>query len=178
MKQNSFPSVITFLGMSGVGKSTIGKHFSRQHGYTFIDLDISIESRIESKLQPFIDSQGEEALLKIEEEMLLEQPLPDQTVFSPGGSVVYSEKGMERLKKDSVIVLLSDTYDRLIKRINPENRGIIGMANKSYKEIFEERQSLYTAHADIVVEYPTGFNLKKVIQLVEEKLHDYHTKNT
>lgn len=171
--KRSFPSVITFLGMSGVGKSTIGKFFSKKHRYTFLDLDTVLESQLGCSLQHFIDSEGEEVFLVREEEALLSLTFSPKTVFSPGGSVVYSQAGMEKLKRETTIVLLQDSYENIIARINPENRGIIGLKSKSYKVLFEERSKLYLEYADIVVPYPNVFDTREITSLVETHLDAY-----
>ena len=47
---------ITLIGMSGVGKSQIGKLLSEKLNYRFIDIDRIIENANGKKLQDILDS--------------------------------------------------------------------------------------------------------------------------
>ena len=86
---------ITLIGMSGVGKSRIGRELAYKVGYNFIDIDEIIERSSGKKLQEMIDELGNEKFLKIEEKAILGIGRVDNSVISPGGSSIYSERGYE-----------------------------------------------------------------------------------
>jgi len=143
---------ITLIGMAGVGKSYIGKIVAERLSYRFIDVDDKIEQKAEKNLQKVIDEDGEDMFLKLEEEAVLDVGKVENTVISPGGSVIYSEEAMKFLKDNSVIIFLNDSSENIKKHINNiENRGIIGLKDKSFEELCEERRILYSKYADIVV---------------------------
>jgi shikimate kinase len=118
-------------------------------------------------LQALIDEQGDLALIRFEEEAILKLEHVNECVISPGGSVVYSEKAMEHLKKVSKIVFLDAPFRSIVKRIrNTQNRGIVGLRDRSLKELFEERVILYKKHADFSVKIKERENVQRIVERV------------
>jgi shikimate kinase len=143
---------ITLIGMAGAGKSTIGKALAKRLDYTFIDVDRLITEKTGMPLQALIDKRGDSALLRFEEEAILGLEQVDNCIISPGGSVIYSEKAMRHLKNISKIVFLDAPFRSIVKRIpNARRRGIVGLRDRSLKELFEERLVLYNKYADFSI---------------------------
>ncbi|AKB29535.1 Shikimate kinase I [Methanosarcina siciliae T4/M] len=154
---------ITLIGMAGAGKSTIGKALAKRLDYTFIDVDGMITKKTGMPLQALIDKQGDSALIRFEEEAILELEQVDNCIISPGGSVVYSEKAMEHLKKISKIVFLDASFRSIVRRIpNARKRGIVGLRDRSLKELFEERLVLYKKYADFSIRLKGRENVQRV----------------
>ncbi|RLG14690.1 MAG: hypothetical protein DRN66_01430, partial [Candidatus Nanohalarchaeota archaeon] len=86
---------ITLIGMAGVGKSFIGKHLAERLNCTFVDIDEVIEKKTSLTLQQIIDTHGEEEFLKIEERAILRLNGFNNSIISPGGSIIYSKKAMD-----------------------------------------------------------------------------------
>ena len=97
---------ITLIGMAGAGKSYTGKALARKLGYSFIDIDIVIEKKLKKKLHDVVCSIGDRGFVKLEEKTILALKNPKNTVISPGGSVVYSKKAIEHLRKAGPVVFL------------------------------------------------------------------------
>ncbi len=164
--------IISLIGMPGVGKSTVGKTLSKKLQYAFVDTDTLIEARYEGRpLYLLLEKMGEKTFLQLEEETLLALKLNDNTVLSPGGSIVYSLKAMTWLKTHSLVVFLRDTVERIQKRlVNLETRGIIGLEAKGLITLYNERLPLYEHYADITVTLPYPFNKHKIVSLICQKL--------
>jgi shikimate kinase len=158
---------ITLIGMAGAGKSTIGRALARRLSYTFIDVDCLITEKTGMTLQALIDKQGDLALIRFEEEAILKLEQVNECIISPGGSVVYSEKAMEHLKKVSKIVFLDAPFRSIVKRIrNTRNRGIVGLRDRSLQELFEERVILYKKYADLSVKIKERENVQKIVERI------------
>ena len=124
------------------------------------------------ELQEFIDRFGDEAFLQCEEQTILELNV-EHCVIAPGGSIVYSEQAIDHLKRTSVIVFLDVSLDVLQARTNDvESRGIVYLKSKSYAELFDERQGLYRAYADITVPLDDG-TLEQAITSIRQRLKLY-----
>jgi shikimate kinase len=158
---------ITLIGMAGAGKSTIGRVLAQHLNYTFIDVDCLITEKAGMALQALIDKQGDLALIKFEEEAILKLEHVDECIISTGGSVVYSEKSMEHLKKVSKIIFLDTPFRSIVKRIrNKRNRGIVGLRDRSLKELFEERVVLYKKYADFTIRIKERENIQKIVEKI------------
>lgn len=158
---------ITLIGMAGVGKSIIGEELAKKLNCKFLDIDEIIENKTGLKLQQIIDDFGDEELVKIEEKAILELGKLNNYVISPGGSVIYSQKTMEFLKRNSVIVFLNASFRSIQKRLtNQDRRGIVGLKKNNLKDLFNKRLPLYKKYADIVIEVPDSFKIDSVIEQI------------
>jgi len=107
---------IVLIGMPGAGKSTIGVLLAKTLNKPFIDTDLLIQQREKDFLQNIIRKKGIDGFLSIEESIILETDFENH-VIATGGSVVYSEKSMEHLKKNGLTVYLNHTLETIEKRI-------------------------------------------------------------
>jgi shikimate kinase len=160
---------ITLIGMAGAGKSTIGRALAKRLGYTFIDVDHLIKENTGMPLQTLIDKQGDSAFIGFEEEAILRLGQVDRCIISPGGSVVYSEKSMEHLKKISKIIFLDTAFRSIARRLpNARKRGIVGLRDRSLKELFEERMVLYQKYADYSIKLKGKENIQEIVEKIVE----------
>jgi len=138
--------------MPGAGKSTVGVLLAKTCGLAFRDTDLDIQVEAGATLQEILENEGYQKLRLREEQVLMKIEL-DNSVISTGGSVVYSEQVMKRLREAGPVVYLDVEIDELKKRVAlTPDRGIASAANHSFTEIFEERTPLYRRHADITID--------------------------
>jgi shikimate kinase len=143
---------IVLIGMPGAGKSTLGILLAKTLGLAFGDTDLSIQVQQSKTLQQISDDEGYLALRHYEEQVLLSETLTDR-VIATGGSAVYSEPGMLRLKEQALVVFLDVCLEELEKRVKDfATRGIARRPDQSFAELFTERRALYNRYADIVIE--------------------------
>ncbi len=144
-------NTISLIGMPGAGKSTVGVILAKLAGLRFIDSDLDIQVRENATLQDILETQGYLRLREIEEEVLLDLPL-DHALLSTGGSVVYSERIMARLKAAGPVVYLEADLPTLERRVTAAaHRGIASDSAQSFADIYAERTPLYERYADITV---------------------------
>jgi shikimate kinase len=160
---------ISLVGMPGSGKSTVGVILAKLTGLRFVDTDLDIQVREQATLQTILELQGYQHLRAIEQEVLLAINL-DHAVIATGGSVVYSESAMGRLKSAGVVVYLETELACLQQRVElAPPRGIASDAGQSYAEIFAERTPLYQQYADITLA-TDGVCAELVAALILEQL--------
>ena len=141
----------TLIGMSGVGKSTIGKELAKNLNKTFIDLDNVISEKQHQNLQTIINNIGDKEFLKLEASTCLEVMFSN-IVLAPGGSLIYSPDAMKYVKEKSTVIYLEDTYDNILNRIpNIQERGIIGLLSDSFEDIYNERLPFYEKYSDLTI---------------------------
>ena len=142
---------ITLIGIAGSGKSTLGRKLAKLLEFNFLDGDTMIEEKINQSIQNFLDQHGRKEFTKIEEEVLLSIDL-NKTVLATGGSAVLSNAAMNFLKKESEMIFLDVSYEKISERIlNLSERGLVRDPNQSLQDTYNERHSLYQKYADHVV---------------------------
>ncbi len=145
--------------MPGSGKSTLGVQLAKMLGMDFIDTDILIKQQQKCCLQDILDNAGYLALRQIEEEVLLSLDY-ESCVIATGGSAVYSDKAMQHLANNGLIIFLEVPLNELKKRIhNESSRGIARPEGQSFTDVYAERTPLYQQYATI-----THLNLSMNIQ--------------
>ena len=140
---------ITFIGMAGAGKSAIGRTMAPIIGWKFIDTDKLILEKQGITHHEYMKRNGGKALVQLEEAYTLELDLAD-TIFAPPGSVIYSSKSMEKVKRDSIVVYLEAGPDIILKHLgdNLYKNGIVGLEEKGLAGVMAERIPLYKKYAD------------------------------
>lgn len=142
---------IILVGMSGAGKSTLGVLLAKIINKKFIDTDLVIQQKYNKVLHEIISSEGVHQFKHYEEQMLLEFS-EKNTVVATGGSVIYSHKGMEKLRETGKVVYIHVPFKNIEKRLKDiTTRGIIIEDGQTLKGLYEEREPLYRKYADIVI---------------------------
>ena len=163
---------IVIIGMPGAGKSTLGVILAKTLGRNFIDTDIVAQETTGRLLQEIIDEKGTDAFLKTEEKTILSLHRYD-AVIATGGSVVFSEKAMEHLRKDGVVIYLDISFEEMVRRLNNiTTRGIVLVAGQSLREMYDQRFPLYEKYADITIDCSDG-DFEKCIGNVTNELHNF-----
>ena len=160
---------IVLIGMPGAGKSTIGILLAKELGMDFIDTDISIQVRWGKTLQQISDELGYLVLRDYEEQVLLSEDIAHRVVAT-GGSAVYSEAGMARLKAAATVVFLDVSLPRLKQRVhNFDSRGVARRSDQSFEDLFVERRALYQRYADHRIDC-SGLSVNEALQRVLQLL--------
>ncbi len=142
---------ITLVGMAGAGKSTLGEKLADRLEWGQLDTDRYLESYYALTLQQIMDTYGLDEFLRIEGKLVSKLSLT-RTVISTGGSVIYDAAAMARLKELGSVVLLDIDEQTFVERVgDAENRGLAIGPGKTMSDLYNERQPLYRAAADIVV---------------------------
>ena len=142
---------IIFIGMPAVGKSTVGVVAAKRLGMRFVDTDLLIQEQEGKLLHEIIAEAGEDGFLQIENQVNRNVNV-ENSVISPGVSVVYCEDAMRHFKEIGTVVYLKVSYETIRDRIrNPKKRGVVLREGQSFRELYEERVRLFEKYADITV---------------------------
>ncbi len=169
----AFPAAgnIVLIGMSGTGKTAVGKWISENAGIPVVDTDELLFGKYGWEE---MRNASDELFLERENELIGGLAL-EKTVITTGGSVIYGKEAMERLNNISIIVYLDTPCEEIEKRVGkkPTNRFIIYRGKNSIRELFGEREPLYRKYAHIIVNtYGAGVDeIGKAIMREYEAMH-------
>lgn len=101
----------------GSGKTTIGNLLAKKIGFSFIDLDHYIESRLLKKIADIFAESGEDAFREIEHKMLLEVSALENIVISTGGGTPCFYDNIEIMNNAGLSIYLKISNEILAKRL-------------------------------------------------------------
>jgi shikimate kinase len=160
---------IVLIGMPGAGKSTVGVLLAKALGLSFTDTDLLIQEREGRLLQEIIDRDGVREFLRKEEAVIFSLGARG-AVIATGGSAVYSDAAIARLKEYGRVVWLKATFAEIERRVkNMRTRGIAVEPGRDLRALFDERNPLYQAAADLVVEC-TDCGVEETVSVIAEAL--------
>ena len=144
-------SNIILIGMPGAGKSTVGVILAKALGMDFLDTDLAICRRRGDTLQAILDSDGLDAFLDLEEDVVCSLR-PEGTVIATGGSVPMRDRAMEHLKAGGTAVYLDVPLEELRVRLsNIRTRGIAFGPGETLDTLYARRTPIYRRWADVTV---------------------------
>ena len=156
------PNLI-LTGMPSAGKSTLGVLVAKALCMDFTDTDLLLQKRLGERLQPYIDRCGIEAFLKREAETVLAFA-GTGTVVATGGSVVYADAAMARLRASGPVVFLDVPLPELERRLgDAAARGIAMRPGQTLADLFEERRPLYERYADMTLRWMAGDTMADMV---------------
>lgn len=141
-------SNLVLVGMSGCGKTTLGKLAAEKLGKTFVDTDEIIVERIGMPISDFFAKEGEPAFRAIETEVQHEVSNLNNAVISTGGGIVKNPLNVEYLRRNGRTIWLKREGDLLQsghgRPLAPDQAATL--------KLYQERIPLYTAAAEAVAE--------------------------
>lgn len=138
---------IVLIGMSGAGKTSVGKALAELTGRDFVDLDAEVEKHTGVTIPEIFRTGGEAYFRDLEEEAVRETAKRTHAVISTGGGAVLRPGNIHELKKNGVIVFLK----RDVETILPDaNRPLADTVEKIQK-LYKERLPIYEEAADLSV---------------------------
>jgi shikimate kinase len=167
------PLCLTLIGMAAAGKSMIGRALAGLLGWMHVDTDRLLEAHFGAGLQDVRERLGIEGFLRAEEQLTSELFL-NRCVISTGGSVVYGERAMVRLRSLGPVVLLETEFRVIEQRLSDySTRGLVIRSGQTIRDLFEERKPLYLKYADHVVTTDEGTPeeiARRIIDLLGKEL--------
>ena len=156
---------LTLIGMPASGKSSVGVVLAKKTGRRFVDGDLLIQEQNGKLLKELIAERGDDGFRALEEETLAALET-ENAVIAPGGSVIYGEKAMARLKALGRVIYLKLSYPAIRRRLGDLTaRGVSIKEGQSLRDLYRERTVLYEKYADLVID-ETGLSTRKVVDAI------------
>ena len=104
---------IVLIGMSGAGKTSVGRALSYRLKMAFVDMDDFIEKRKNMTVSEIFEKYGEEYFRKLETETakFLSENYKN-TIISTGGGVVLNSLNMDYLKESGTVIYINRSVEK------------------------------------------------------------------
>ncbi|MGB9976848.1 3-dehydroquinate synthase [Thermovenabulum sp.] len=165
---------VVLSGLSGSGKTTVGRMLAKKLNRPFLDLDILIEETERMTIPEIFQKFGEEKFREIESKLTIKVAELKNSVIALGGGTLMRPQNRESLKKCGTVVFLNPPLDTLLKRLQGDDTRPLLKAEdiKEKKEklirLYYERINTYLGGADLVVDGDE--NPEKIAEKIISKL--------
>lgn len=163
---------ITFVGMMGAGKTSIGKLVAQKFGVKFVDSDHEIEKAANMSVTEIFARDGEQ-FFRAKESQILERLLQrEPCILSTGGGAYISEVNRAMISEYGVAVWLKADIDLLWSRIHQKKtRPLLSVENpyQTLSDLYKKRSPIY-AKAEIIVESEQNLGVEEMVKKVIEIL--------
>lgn len=146
---------VVLIGLSGSGKSTVGKLLAARIGLPFLDTDRIIEERTSTTIADLFASQGEQRFRDVEAAVVA-TACGQAAVVATGGGAVLRDANRRAMRNGNLVVWLDPPLDILVRRLTAHQHGEVrplleGDIERRLAELSEQRRHLYagTAHARV-----------------------------
>lgn len=146
---------IFLIGLSGVGKTTLGKKLAKILNIDFYDMDEIIEKNKNMKIKDIFKKYGEKYFRKLESDLLISLE-NKEGIISTGGGIVLDSKNRDILKRKQSFFLYND-IDEIINNLEIAHRPLLKDRN-SLLDLWENRKKLYHEFHKIDI---SGLNIQE-----------------
>jgi shikimate kinase len=156
-------------GFTGVGKTTIGRELASLTNLTFIDLDETIEVKINQTIASYFEEYGEEAFRDIERQTLIESiTLHSDGIIALGGGTLSYRLNHVNILQGGTLIYLELPWAELYLRIKKlKNRPTLkDKTEAQIKAIFNQRLPFYEL-SQLKMPINSGFSTQKLADILK-----------
>ena len=163
---------IVLIGYRGTGKSSVSKILAGTLHCQRYGLDEEIVRQAGKSILEIVEQEGWDRFREIEREVVERiSSEARNSVIDCGGGVVMDERNVIDLKRNSKVVLLTSSLEKIMQRINrdtnrPSLREGLSFEEEQY-QILNEREPKYRAAADCVFETTYHNPRQTAIKIIE-----------
>jgi shikimate kinase len=147
---------VVLVGLSGTGKSSVGRRLAARLARRFVDADTEIEERAGRTVREIFASEGEPAFRELEAGVMADLlAAPEPSVIAAGGGAIVTESTRKLLREPDVFVVwLTAAPAFLASRLSekPHRPLLDGDPIASLARLQEERAHWYAEVADVTVD--------------------------
>ena len=163
---------VFLVGMMGAGKTTVGKRLARRLGWSFVDADRELESRLGVPVQTIFELEGEPGFRRREAALIDELTQRAQVVVATGGGAVLDAGNRALLHERGRVVYLRASVGDLWHRLRRDTvRPLLKTADPRARieELVGQRDPLYREVAHLTID--TGRQpIEQVVDAILERL--------
>jgi shikimate kinase len=145
---------VVLVGLSGSGKSTVGRRLARSLGRPFVDTDAMVEAAAGEDIPRIFATAGEAAFRALERAAVAQAIAGPPAVIATGGGAPVDEGNRAALWRGNLVIWLDAPISTLVARLGSGGAGRPLLAGEDpaprLAALAEAREAIYRqAHARI-----------------------------
>ncbi len=160
-------NIISLIGMTGCGKSSVGRILAAKLGAEFVDLDDEIIARGEN-IKKIFSEQGEAAFRELEYSVLMDviKKADTLTVLSCGGGVPTYEPSRQLLCDKTTVIWLKRSVESVTANESVLLRPPVNGDANNYRRLLDARYPIYMKTADY--SFYNAFPGRTAVQIIKK----------
>ena len=146
---------VALVGLSGVGKSTIGRRVAPRLDLEFVDLDQVIVDHAGCPIVDIFAEHGEAGFRDLEAQLLAASLDNGPALIATGGGIVLRQENRDLMRDKLTVVWLRASIETLVPRLTRDSKRPL-FAEKdpaaTLAEMMKRRDPLYDEVADITID--------------------------
>ena len=161
---------IILTGMSGAGKSYIGKAVADKLGLDFFDSDEEFEKEENANISDVFTKNKEEYFRERESDIIKRLSRKSNSVISTGGGSVLEEENVSNLKNNGIVFYLERDIDVILDNVDKEGKAPLKGGKNAIRKLFKQRKSFYENSADYIISNNDSpeETIEKICKIYEE----------
>jgi shikimate kinase len=147
---------IALVGLSGVGKSTIGRRLAASLGMPFRDADAEVEIAAGRPIAEIFQNYGEQAFRDGERRVIARLLTEAPHVLATGGGAFMNPKTRALIKEKAVSVWLKADIEVLARRVSRKESRPLLAGKDPIDVLTEQARDRYPAYAEADITVETG----------------------
>ena len=144
------------MGLSGVGKSTIGRRLAASLGMPFRDADAEVEIAAGRPIAEIFQNYGEQAFRDGERRVIARLLTEAPHVLATGGGAFMNPKTRALIKEKAVSVWLKADIEVLARRVSRKESRPLLAGKDPIDVLTEQARDRYPAYAEADITVETG----------------------
>ena len=143
---------VYLIGMTGVGKTSVGKILANKLHWAFVDVNETIEAIYGRNMKEIFLTFGEESFRNMETTMLKELSQGEHQVFACNSDSVLDQRKLQTMKRTGITIWLDAPFQDLVERIEQMEEPTVPEGEMSIviQQMIKTRENYYQ-QADVRV---------------------------
>lgn len=144
---------LALVGLSGSGKTSVGRLLAGRLGWGFVDTDQRVEQAAGRSIARIFAEKGEAGFRRLEREALDQALGAERQVIACGGGAVLDQANRARLRARSQVIWLWAPPELCLARVEDGSRPLLTGDDPLGRaaDMLAERRPLYAAVCDLVI---------------------------
>ena len=142
---------IVLIGLSGCGKTSLGRRLSRRLRMKLLDTDAMIVEKTGRAISDIFAGEGEGFFRDLESACAREAAAQEGVIISTGGGMILREENMATLMKNGIVFFIDRHPSRILRSTTLGDRPLVKDDAEKLFRLHAARLSLYRRYAHVTI---------------------------